>query len=262
MKKAFFFALALSTMLAQNAQAESSVHPLEVNRSLLARFEAEFVKLKREEAANPTDSMKRKLLGAKYKVKALRDEAARLRSSLPEQKAAEEYLKDFVAARSMIKRSQITAPAPKPVVAPLPSRVRSSAAMHEEALWYVSQKKFSDAIRAYEDIVLAYPEDDEAYMLLGHTCLLSGEYAKAEYAFASAVRIEPRNLSEILPFYQGLILQDPDDDVAHACLGYALLILEDYAGAGQAFQDALDINPENREATQGLNIAADMRLGT
>ena len=103
--------------------------------------------------------------------------------------------------------------------------------------------------------MLTDPEDDEAYLILGHTYLLSGEYVKAEEAFQNAVHIDPANIREIAPFYQNLLLENPGDDQAHSNLGYALLILGNFTEAKQAFQDALSINPQNADANAGLAVA-------
>ena len=110
------------------------------------------------------------------------------------------------------------------------------------------------AIKTYEDIILDDPDNNQAYLLMGHCLLLSGEYEKAELSFYRAVQIDPSNRDEIMPFYENTVLKDPDDDSAHADLGYAWLILGDYLKAKEAFRDALGINPENEKALKGLKI--------
>ena len=88
---------------------------------------------------------------------------------------------------------------------------------------------------------------------MGHTYLLSGSYEKAEAAFQNAAHIDPENLNEITPFYENIVLQNPEDDSAHTNLGYAYLILGEFVKAKEAFQDALSINPENGQALNGLH---------
>ena len=109
-----------------------------------------------------------------------------------------------------------------------------------------------EAARVYEEITLRSPEDDQAFIILGHVYLLSGDYEKAELAFHNAASIDSENLRQILPFYENLVIQTPDDDQAHSNLGYARLILGDFAGAREAFQDALSINGDNDSALKGL----------
>ena len=124
---------------------------------------------------------------------------------------------------------------------------------HEEALELVSQHRLEEASKLYEEIVLDNPNDDEAYVLLGHTYLLSGKYGKAETAFATATDIQPENTKEILSFYENLTLQDPDNDKNYALLGYVRWMMKDSIGAKEAFGEALRINPENSEAQSGLD---------
>ena len=126
--------------------------------------------------------------------------------------------------------------------------------MHETALDFVARDKLSDAARLYEEMVLTDPNDDEAYLLMGHCYLLSGEYAKAEVAFHNAAHIDSANLSEIAPFYENMAMDNPGDDAVMAQLGYAYLMLGDFRKAGAAFTDALAVNPANEKALSGLQI--------
>ncbi|MBI4432295.1 MAG: tetratricopeptide repeat protein [Candidatus Omnitrophica bacterium] len=132
--------------------------------------------------------------------------------------------------------------------------VQEIETLHEKALALVGEKKYSDASRTYEEILLATPEDDETYLLLGHTYLLGGQYEKAERAFNQAIHIEPSNHGQITSFYEGVILQTPHDDTAYANLGYAYLLVGEFLKAEEAFQDALTINPQNPAALRGLSM--------
>ena len=118
-------------------------------------------------------------------------------------------------------------------------------------------ENFKKALELYEEIVLKNPEDDQAYLIMGHIYLMSGDYQKSENSFQNAVHIYPDNIHEITPFYENKILKNPDDDAAYADLGYAYLILEDFLKAKSAFKNALSINPYNQTAAEGLKgIAA------
>ena len=126
--------------------------------------------------------------------------------------------------------------------------------MHENALRAVESNRLLDAARLYEEIVLLDPDDDEAYLIMGHSYLLSGNTAKAADAFQNAIHIDPENAREIIPFYENLVLKNVDDDSAHAELGYAWLILGDPEKAQEAFREALAINPYNAMALEGSTI--------
>lgn len=126
--------------------------------------------------------------------------------------------------------------------------------LHRKGLELTSERRYAEAARIYEEIIIADANDDEAYIILGHLYLLSGRYADAENAFWNAVEIDPSTREDIIPFYENLILQSPDDDTALSQLGYALLIMGDVSRAEASFRDALEINPLNEEARRGLGV--------
>lgn len=196
---------------------------LEINRSLVARLEAEQTALNKKRVENPSAVSEKDLENLNYKIQALHEDAARLRASLPK------------SADDEINR------------------------MHERALELAGQNNFKKALELYEEIVLKNPDDDQAYLIMGHIYLMSGEYERSESAFQNAVHIDRDNRDEIAPFYENKILQNPDDDVAYANLGYAYLILGDTTKAQSAFKNALSINPYNRIAMNGLKLIADRR---
>ncbi len=125
--------------------------------------------------------------------------------------------------------------------------------LHRRGLELTGARRFNEAIKIYEEIVISNQNDDEAYMILGHLYLMAHRYTNAEDAFWNAVQIDSANQQDIVPFYQNMIVQSPDNDTAHALLGYAHLILGDVQGSVESFQDALEINPLNEEALKGLN---------
>jgi cytochrome c-type biogenesis protein CcmH/NrfG len=126
--------------------------------------------------------------------------------------------------------------------------------MHSNALDYVAQKKYPEALQIYSEIILLDPEDDQAYIIMGHIYMMMNEFEKAQASFKNAAHIDPDNIYEITPFYENMILQNPSDDMAHAYLGYAFLILGELTRAEAAFADALNLNPQNVQAQQGLQI--------
>ena len=226
------------------------IKSLAINRSLISRITSEYIQLKKEEAQHPSVSSERGLANLRYKIQALHEDAARLRALLSENSQTREIVKDLLTKKSFnaIPDKKLTALPKKPG---LDNQLYQ---MHERALDYVAQNKIKEAVRLYEEIAIANPEDDQAYIILGHLYLLSGQYEKSEIAFHNAVSIDSDNIHEITPLYQNMILQNPDDDTAYAHLGYAYLILGEFLKAKDAFNDALSINPNNPLALNGLRL--------
>ncbi len=226
-----------------SSKKEDVLKRLETNRAMLSRFEAEYALLEQLER-DKSPAIRRELTGLKYKIEALRDETKRASSALSEDDQAGEFMKDVVAKVTMTGARNTP-----------PGAVRPTDALHEKALALVSERRLTEAATVYEEILLADPEDDQAYLILGHVRLLSGAYDRAEEAFLNAVHIDQANINEILPFYENLVLEAPMDDTAHSNLGYACLIVGDFVRAKQTFRSALQIRPSNADALRGLEIA-------
>lgn len=253
MKLRFFALIPVLIISANTAAAESShaerMKSMAINRSLLAAFEAEYTDKIQETLASP--GKKREITNLKYKIEALNEESSRLSSSLSEKERAAEFLKDLI-----VKKEIAAAPVVFGKKTPISSveKLEQIPALHEKALKFVADRKLRDAAALYEEITLIDPDDDQAYLIMGHCFLLTGEFARAEAAFENAVHIEASNVGEITPFYENMILNDPDDDMAYSQLGYAHLILGNREKAKSAFEDALTINSENPLAMSGYRI--------
>ena len=221
----------------------SAQRQLSVNRSLSAKTEAEYRRASEEHSKNPTVSTSEALARLQYKIKALREDAERLQSELPKGARAAEFLKDLLGHTpiDMEREKKLNA------------KLESVYALHEKALGLVSQKRYEEASRVYEDITFESAEDDEAYLLLGHTRLLSGEYEKAEQAFMNAMHIDRDNRGDIPRFYENILVENPQDDAALSHLGFAYWILGEKERAKEAFEAAVDINPDNLEARTALD---------
>ncbi len=206
------------------------IKSLKTNRSMVARFEAQQLELRKKRVEDPSVISETELENLNYKIKALHEDVARLRASPPKKSAS----------------TPATGAAPHDEI----------IQMHERALEVAGKNNFKEALELYEEIVLKNPDDDQAYLIMGHLYLMSGNYEKSESAFQNAVHIDPANIREITPFYENKILQNPDDDNAYADLGYAYLILGDFLKAKSAFKNALSINPYNQAAVNGLKLMA------
>ena len=249
MKKyiATFFFLCLSIPAAAD---ETLLKTLAINRSLLAEYELERMKLEQAAAVENTETLARQLENSRYKIQALNEESEKLRTALTAQEQAQEFMRDLLLKKTVEQVSKrYTAPKTPSLPAPV---VETADQMHERALRLVAEQKLDKAVKLYEELVLSNPDDDQAYVIMGHCYILMGRYDKAEQAFQNAVHIDPANIQEIVPFYQNIILQNPGDDKAYANLGYAYLIVGDVVKTREAYHDALAINPENERALEGM----------
>lgn len=252
-RRDFLLFLALFFCVSAHA-AETDTHPyvsaqraLSINRSLLAKAEEEYQKLSHEEAERPLDGNAEKLEGLLYQIKALREDAARLQTELPKNERAAEFLKDVMEHKAVDVEEEKK----------LNKKLESVYALHEKALALVAEKRYGEASTTYEEITFQSADDDEAYLLLGHTRLLSGEYEKAGNAFMNAVSIDPANREEIPRFYEHILVENPRDDEAYAHLGFVYWMLDRRAEAKNAFRSALQINPANAEAKAALRASPD-----
>lgn len=220
---------------------------LDTNRRLMAQYSWEMGRLRRAQRDVFTRSVSDRLNGLRYKTRALKEDRERLKNRLPISEQADIFLENFVRQHGKFERPKVPEKA-----RPIDETMR----LHEEALRFVSDRNFPEAAKRYESIVIDNPNDDEAYLLMGHVYLMMGEYSRAEFAYFNAVHIDRENYDEIVPFYQNMIVQSPNDDVAHSFLGYAYLILGDVERSKDAFEEALRINPANEEAAKGLSLMA------
>lgn len=260
---------------------------LAINRSLLSRFEAEYSARVKEEKGSASDAAKRELTNIQYKIKALDEENTKLTQALPETLQANEFLKDMLAkteaeknpiqsfSSSQVRPQFIIEEAPLPLSFPseaakqypesLPSENKPVAGprektnadtykLHERALEFVAKKDLKNAIKLYEEILLMDPNDDEAYLIMGHCLVLTGNYEKAEETFQNAVHINPEDVNQIAPFYENLAAQNPSDSDAFVNLGFVYLMLGNLNRANEAFKEALSLNPQNQGALRGVRI--------
>lgn len=227
---------------------------LNANRSLLVKYEAAYERTKAEYAKNPSDRLKRELDKTGYKVKVLTEESAKLLQQLPEETQANELVKYVLAAENARKKMavNIMLDEQNPAAGNRGLGTQQYYQWHEQALERVSQNRYEEAIKIYEDILLIRPDDDQAFMIMGHLCVMTGQFKRAERAFYNAAQIDPQNMREITPFYENQILKNPNDDAAYARLGYIHLMFKNTQSAQDAFQDALSISPDNPLALSGL----------
>lgn len=228
----------------------SALRSLSINRSLLMKSEAEYQALLKEERRGTSENLSERLSNLRYKIQAFKEDAERLQTQLPGNVLADDFLKEMVdhQKRSGGTQDTVDLEAEKKIE----EKIRSIYRMHEKALSYVAQDRYDEAEKMYEEIVLLSPDDDEAYLLLGHTCLAIGHYEKAGGAFGNAIHINPENAREIPRLYENILIENPSDDNVMAQLGFSYLLLGNAGQARQFFEEALKLDPSNETARRGL----------
>ena len=247
---ALVLCLLSSPLWAEDHPHVAALRSLSINRSLLAKSESEYRALLDEEQKNPSDNLTQRLSSLRYKIQALKDDAQRLQSELPGNLSASEFLKEIILRQTEPGRSQRSVdPAHEEKI---DEKVSSIYRLHEEALSYIADKRYDQAEKAYQEIILLSPDDEEAYLLLGHTCLAAGHYEKAGQAFRNAIHINPANEKEIPRLYENILVENPSDDEALTQLGFSQLLLGDAEKARLSFEEAIQLNPSSAAAKQGL----------
>ncbi len=260
------FSIILCSFCSQSPAAQTSeqgsgrdtLRLISANRSLLARYEADYDRVRSELIKEPSPKLSRELESAELKVRALNEDFLKLLDQLPQETQTDELVKYVLARENAKKKAAMEAAFEE--LSTRSREVRLEAQKyyesHEQALELVSQDRYEEAIRIYEDILLIKPDDDQAYMILGHLCVMTGQFTRAEKAFFSAVEVDPANARDIAPFYQDQIVKNPNDDSAYTQLGYVYLMFRNLRGASEAFEDALSVNSDNPQARAGLELVA------
>ena len=229
---------------------------LTINHSMTARFESEASALAHSSSLISSEKTKRDLLNIQYKIKALNEDKQKLTRALPERVKANEFLKEVVEKSKMrttqesgplIESSKFKQTATHPAA-------EQNLKLHERALEYISKKELAKAIKLYEEIILNDPNDDEAYMIMGHCQVLSSDFEKGEQSFQSAAHINPQDLNSIIPFYENLIRRNPTDANAFANFGFVCLMFAETRRAEDLFQQSLSLDPMNPASQRGLEI--------
>lgn len=223
-----------------------ALRSLSVNRSLLERYEEEYRRLMEADPGETEPANARRLSDLRFKIQALKEDAERLSRSLPQDKDAGSLLEEVSEKKSGHKGVDVEADRR------VSEKLREVYRLHEKALALAASKRWNEAAHVYEEITLVSPDDDEAYLLLGHSSLAAGQYERAANAFRNAIHIDPANLLEIPRLYENILVENPADGAAMTRLGYAHLLLGNADKARLAFEDALDADPSNLEARRGL----------
>lgn len=213
---------------------------LETSRNLIRKFEIQYTEISRKSGIKNTPELQRKKELLERKLQMLREEHEKAIEELPDNLQAVEFLKDTMAKKNVyrLKKSD-------------ESQKTDAVSLHNKALKLSQEEKYGEAIQIYQEILLQNPNDDQAYLIMGHLYLLTWNVQEAERAFFNAIDIDPSNRNEIIPFYQNLAMHNPNDS-NYVYLGFANLILGDVSRAKEAFGQALELNPGNEKALGAL----------
>lgn len=126
--------------------------------------------------------------------------------------------------------NQVVVPTQPPLFIDTPTPTRSPESFVTEARGYFAEGKLLQAIDAYQQAIVANPDDPGIYIELARTQILAGRYADAQES------------AEL-----GLLL-NPDNPMGHAMRAWALDFQGDVLAAEAAIKRALELDPENAVA--------------
>jgi tetratricopeptide (TPR) repeat protein len=126
--------------------------------------------------------------------------------------------------------NQVIVPDVPPLFIPTPTPTRDPESFVTEAEALFNEGKLSQAITAYEQALVAKPDDPSIYIALARTQMFSGRYADAQQNAENAILLNQNN------------------SMAHALRGWALYFQENFLEAEAALQRALELDPNNAMA--------------
>jgi tetratricopeptide (TPR) repeat protein len=123
--------------------------------------------------------------------------------------------------------NQVVVPATPPLFIPTVTPTHSPESFVNQGEQLFREGKLSQAIEAYEDAILADPNNPANYVTLARLQIFSGDYEAA------------------VENTQNALLKNPNNPLAHAVQGWALGFLEDFLPAEAAVKKALELDPNN-----------------
>ena len=91
-----------------------------------------------------------------------------------------------------------------------PEKLDELNALHEKADHLIVENNFKEAINVYWDILLIEPDDEAAYVNMGHAYMILGDFGRAKDAFKNALHINPENETALLGLQK---IMDPDSSL-------------------------------------------------
>ena len=142
-----------------------------------------------------------------------------------------------------------------------------SSWMRRKAELLLRLGKPNEAIKELDRFLATDPSDTHALLLRAEASLQVNDVAKAQQAYDMVLATDPRNkialtararyvahqgnVSEALRYYKDLLRADPSDVIAWNEVANLLLVANRYEESSMAFERALSIDPNNRDAMDG-----------
>ncbi len=123
--------------------------------------------------------------------------------------------------------NQVVVPATPPLFIPTATPTRSPESFVAEAEQFYNEGKLSQAIQAYEQAILADPNNPALYVTLARIQVFAGDYQSA------------------ITNAQNALLKNPNNPLAHAVHGWALSLSGDHLAAEAAIKKALELDPNS-----------------
>jgi len=123
--------------------------------------------------------------------------------------------------------NQVVAPATPPLFLPTPTPTRSPESFVAEAEQFYNEGKLTQAIQAYEQAIIADPNNPALYVTLARIQVFAGDY---QAAITNA---------------ENALLKNPNNPLAHAVHGWALSQSGDHLAAEAAIKKALELDPNS-----------------
>ena len=123
--------------------------------------------------------------------------------------------------------NQVIVPATPPLFFPTATPTRSPESFLNEAGQFFNQGKLPQAIEAYQQAIIADPNNPAIFVALARTQVYAGEY---EAAIVNT---------------QNALLKNPNNPLAHAVQGWALSLMEDHLAAEAAVKKAIELDPNS-----------------
>ncbi len=123
--------------------------------------------------------------------------------------------------------NQVVVPATPPLFIPTPTPTRSPESFLNEAEQYYDEGKLQQAMSAYQQAIIADPNNPAIYVALARVQAFAGE------------------IDEAIVNTQNALLKNPNNPMAHAVQAWALSQIEDHLAAEAAIKKAIELDPNS-----------------
>lgn len=150
---------------------------------------------------------------------------------------------------------------------------------YQEACWfhlgvaYLENDQYLEALNAFSFVVEYNPELPEAYQNMGYASFRLGDFQQAALCLAAVVKLDPQNahahhllgvIFMLYSMYESAVIEleqavaiNPTNALLNFDLGYAQEFNGSFVLAKKAYEKALELNPEFKEAQSRLKEIED-----